>query len=239
MGAILATLTALYLVEGVWCFAAISRAVSCRWWDVVPFKSLFTLAWVSMVACAPVQAFSMFDNQFPAPLLLLGEWRLLRREVSCLCAWLFRVERDQRGILRVFGSGSRVGSWCLEVLTRLMVRYYERNDTQNSASRVFAMNTNGLNVMRQLTPPLVWRGLKSSPRQERIVWKGIMLGRSKVAIGMTMRIRRVKNLYKLPYRQSPYYFLWCVASGSDYTVWHNLRIGYWVWSGSGSLFPSG
>jgi SAM-dependent methyltransferase len=71
------------------------------------------------------------------------------------------------------------------------------------------MTTNGLNVMRQLTPPLVWRGMKSVLVKSGLYGRDIV-GREQSSDWYDSVFSESKT-YKLPYRQSPYYFLWCVV----------------------------
>jgi O-antigen/teichoic acid export membrane protein len=71
IGAIVATIISLYLVACAWNFSVISRAVGCRWWQIVPFGTVFQLAGVSILACAPMLGLMMLDLPW-APVLKLA-----------------------------------------------------------------------------------------------------------------------------------------------------------------------
>ena len=65
IGAIISTVLCIYFVNCAWNFAAISDAVGCRWWQVLPFGELAQMAWPSAVAAIPVWALRAFLAGYP------------------------------------------------------------------------------------------------------------------------------------------------------------------------------
>jgi O-antigen/teichoic acid export membrane protein len=78
IGAIVATLISLYLVEGLWCLIAISKLAKCEWREILPFRDLCQLSMLSGFASLPTWATNYWLAESLHPLLLL-----------CLCAALF------------------------------------------------------------------------------------------------------------------------------------------------------
>ncbi|NLG34368.1 MAG: oligosaccharide flippase family protein [Lentisphaerae bacterium] len=66
IGAIVATMFSLYLVEGVWNYAAISRIARCRWRDVIPFRTVIQLAGISAAAALPVLGLALAGPPMPS-----------------------------------------------------------------------------------------------------------------------------------------------------------------------------
>jgi O-antigen/teichoic acid export membrane protein len=54
LGAIVSTITVVYMVGWTWNFSVIRRTVGCRWQDVIPIAAIAKLAWVSAGAAVPV-----------------------------------------------------------------------------------------------------------------------------------------------------------------------------------------
>jgi O-antigen/teichoic acid export membrane protein len=52
-GAIIGGILSLYLIEGVWCVSSIAREAGCNWSEVLPFRQMATIMFISVVAgCA-------------------------------------------------------------------------------------------------------------------------------------------------------------------------------------------
>jgi len=121
-GAIVATVLTLYLVACVWNFTAISHAVSCRWWEVVPFDSLFRILAVSAAACLPVLGLRLVRMR-ASPVIQLGCDAACFAATFAFLLFTLRVQpllgEAQQGWRRIAGrmglsarfvpSGSRVG----------------------------------------------------------------------------------------------------------------------------------
>lgn len=104
-GAILATILSLYLVEGAWNFTSISHKVGCHWREVLPFRMLFQLMGVSILACIPVLVLVVW-HPFLSPLaqLVVGGACFLAALVGL--AWLCRVEALKDEIIRLWTRGT-------------------------------------------------------------------------------------------------------------------------------------
>lgn len=91
IGSIVGTILTLYLVSCAWNFTVISRAVGCRWWQIVPFGTVFQLAGVSVLASLPVGAAMMLGVKLAPPLQLAMNGAGFVLTLAGL-AWLFRIE---------------------------------------------------------------------------------------------------------------------------------------------------
>lgn len=91
IGAILATILSLYFIEVAWSLRAISRAVGCRWREILPFEFLFRLTWVSVLASVPAVCLINSNHNLSAPCLLGASG--LGFALSLFSAtWLFNVK---------------------------------------------------------------------------------------------------------------------------------------------------
>ncbi len=92
MGAVIATVITLYCVNSVWNIAVISRKVKCRWWAVLPFKSMFQILGVSTMAGLPVLfANHLLKSQVQVQTVLIVN--VVMYGVFFIgVAWLFRVK---------------------------------------------------------------------------------------------------------------------------------------------------
>lgn len=91
VGAIVGTIVTLYLVACAWNFAVISRAVGCRWWQVVPFGTLFQLVGVSVLACVPIGV-SIWLGVSLAPVLQLVVNGAVFVLLLAGMAWVFKLD---------------------------------------------------------------------------------------------------------------------------------------------------
>lgn len=98
IGAILGTLLSLYGVEGIWNFAAIGRIANCPRREILPFQTLFQLAGISALACAPVVLLAATGIQMP-PAIRLGANGVVFAAALLGGAWLFRVETFKRELV--------------------------------------------------------------------------------------------------------------------------------------------
>ncbi len=90
IGAIVSTIIVMYVASCVWNFAVISRAVDCRWWEVLPFGIVFQLAWVAALACIPVIALMQVCPPMSPWLHLLVNGVCFALTLAGL-AWLLRI----------------------------------------------------------------------------------------------------------------------------------------------------
>ena len=69
------------------------------------------------------------------------------------------------------------------------------------------MESRSITALRDLTPPVAWRGIKSFLQAARLYHPPMVPERDSARYDSMYRGR---GTYQGPYRQSPYYFLWCV-----------------------------
>jgi O-antigen/teichoic acid export membrane protein len=112
MGAIIGTIITLYSVNVVLNFSVISRAVGCRWWQVLPFGDLSQLFGAALLAGLPVLALR-FLPWTPAPVVALAANAVLYAVALVLVAWGFRIaplqaeaRRGWQKIVRRLGGGA-------------------------------------------------------------------------------------------------------------------------------------
>ena len=101
IGAVISTIVTLYAVNCVWNFSIISRAVSCRWWQVLPFKSLFQLIWTAALAGTPVLIIRYANIELPSVVLLAlnaGVYSVMLVAV----AWFFHIQTLQTEMRRLY-----------------------------------------------------------------------------------------------------------------------------------------
>jgi O-antigen/teichoic acid export membrane protein len=91
IGAIIATILTLYAFACVWNFAVISRAVECRWWQILPFGQVFKLVWVSALACVPFALLMAWGPVF-APVVRLAVNGICFALTLAALAWVLQVE---------------------------------------------------------------------------------------------------------------------------------------------------
>lgn len=101
IGAIVSTVICIYLVNCAWNFAAISDAVGCRWWQVLPFGELGRLAWPSAAAAVPVFALRSWLAGYPAIVQLSVNVAVFAAALAGL-VWLFRIAPFQAEAGRVY-----------------------------------------------------------------------------------------------------------------------------------------
>ena len=107
IGAIVATILTLYLFSCAWNFSVISRAVGCRWWQVVPFRTVFQLAGVSMLACLPIGASTMLGLTL-VPVLQLALNGACFVLLLAGLAWLFKIDSLTREGIQFW---NRIANW--------------------------------------------------------------------------------------------------------------------------------
>jgi O-antigen/teichoic acid export membrane protein len=112
MGAIIGTIITLYSVNVVLNFSVISRAVGCRWWQVLPFGDLSQLFGAALLAGLPVLALRILPWT-PAPVVALAANAVLYAVALVLVAWGFRIaplqaeaRRGWQKIVRKLGGGA-------------------------------------------------------------------------------------------------------------------------------------
>lgn len=91
IGAIIATIITLYGVNSTINMAVISKATSCRWWQVLPFRTVFSLLWATTLAAIPVLIMSSLKIEMPplaALILNAGVYGLMLVGV----AWFFKIQ---------------------------------------------------------------------------------------------------------------------------------------------------
>lgn len=104
IGAIVGTILTLYLVACAWNFAVISRAVGCRWWQIVPFGSLFQLAGISILAGIPLAMMTPFVHKV-VPVGQLMLYAAIFFPTLAALAWLFRIELLTRECRKLWNRG--------------------------------------------------------------------------------------------------------------------------------------
>lgn len=108
VGAIIGTLLSLYLVEGVWCVHAISKATKTKFFHVLPFSHFAKLFLISIFSSLPTTflLWQLKTTTHPAILFLFGaasfavfltaiswifQFEPLNREISTLTLRMFRI----------------------------------------------------------------------------------------------------------------------------------------------------
>ena len=69
------------------------------------------------------------------------------------------------------------------------------------------MESRWITILRDLTPPLAWRGVRTFLQAVKLYEPPVIEERDSAWYD---RAFKESATYHLPYRQSPYYFLWCV-----------------------------
>ena len=118
MGAIIGTIVTLYSVNCVLNFSVISRAVGCRWWQVLPFPSLLQMLGVAGLAVLPVWLVRFLPWRLPALGLLAVNAAVYALALAAL-AWMLHVTPYQAEVRRVW---SKLSSTCQAVVQRIFGR---------------------------------------------------------------------------------------------------------------------
>jgi len=103
IGAIIGTIITLYAFNCVWNFSIISRAMKCRWSQILPFKSLFQVSWAAVLSVTPVVLIGYTNIAMPSAMLLAlnaGVYGIM----LTIVAWTFHIESLEREMRRVFAK---------------------------------------------------------------------------------------------------------------------------------------